>query len=78
MFPEIKPCFRIRGPASVTDLGLRYLLGLNETAQDTDLGRKPGCLLLEVKYIEIIAKILNFVNILVIYYFSQLCYFKEC
>jgi hypothetical protein len=40
---------RIRGPASVTDLGLRYLLGLSETAEDTQLARKPGCFLLEVR-----------------------------
>ncbi len=40
---------RIRGPASVTDLGLRYLLGLSETAEDTQLARTPGCFLLEVR-----------------------------
>ena len=43
---------RIRGPASVTDLGLRYLLGLSETAQDTQLDKKPGCFLLEVSFIK--------------------------
>jgi hypothetical protein len=34
----------------VTDLGLRYLLGLSETAEDTQLARTPGCFLLEVSF----------------------------
>jgi len=40
--------FRIRGPAPVTDLGLRYLIGLNETAEDVVNKKKPGCILLEI------------------------------
>lgn len=39
---------RLRGPADVTDLGVRYLTGINETAEDRALGRKPGCRNLEV------------------------------
>jgi len=39
---------RLRGPAEVTDLGVRYLTGINETAEDSAMKRKPGCLLLEV------------------------------
>jgi len=40
--------FRIRGPAPITDLGLRYLIGLNETAQDAANKKRPGCFNLEV------------------------------
>jgi len=40
--------FRIRGPAPITDLGLRYLIGLNETAEDVVSNRRPGCFKLEV------------------------------
>jgi len=39
---------RLRGPAEVSDLGVRYLTGINETARDTALKRKPGCLNLEI------------------------------
>jgi len=39
---------RLRGPAEVTDLGVRYLTGINETASDRALGKRPGCTLLEV------------------------------
>jgi len=49
--------FRIRGPAPITDLGLRYLLGLNETAQDAALKRSPGCKSLEVIHLTDIEKI---------------------
>eukprot|EP00090_Calanus_glacialis_P003393 TRINITY_DN12513_c0_g1_i1.p1 TRINITY_DN12513_c0_g1~~TRINITY_DN12513_c0_g1_i1.p1 ORF type:complete len:570 (-),score=148.82 TRINITY_DN12513_c0_g1_i1:78-1787(-) len=39
---------RLRGPAYVTDLGVRYLTGMNTTAQDFQLNRKTGCPKLEV------------------------------
>ena len=40
---------RLRAPAAVTDLGVRYLAGLNPSAaQQTAAGRGPGCLGLEV------------------------------
>jgi len=45
--PRLKE-LRLRGPAEVTDLGVRYLTGINETAEDMALHRKPGCPKLEV------------------------------
>merc|ERR1712223_628447 len=45
--PRLKE-LRLRGPAPVTDLGIRYLTGINETAEDMSLQRKPGCPKLEV------------------------------
>ena len=39
---------RLRGPASVTDLGVRYLTGINKTAQQTKAMATPGCLKLEI------------------------------
>ena len=40
---------RLRAPAAVTDLGVRYLAGLNPSAaQQTAAGPGPGCLGLEV------------------------------
>jgi len=39
---------RVRGPAYVTDLGVRYLIGMNTTAQDLAENNKPGCSKLEV------------------------------
>merc|ERR1719516_401495 len=38
---------RVRGPAYVTDLGVRYLIGMNTTAQDLAENKKPGCSKLE-------------------------------
>ena len=41
---------RLRAPAAVTDLGVRYLAGLNPSAaQQTAAGPGPGCLGLEVR-----------------------------
>jgi len=39
---------RLRGPAYVTDLGVRYLIGMNSTAEESVKDQKPGCLKLEV------------------------------
>jgi len=39
---------RLRGPAYVTDLGMRYLTGINPTAQDKNQSKKPGCFKLQV------------------------------
>lgn len=45
--PNLKE-LKVRGPAPVTDLGLRYVAGCNETAEDMWIDRKPGCFKLEV------------------------------
>ena len=58
---------RIRGPASVTDLGVRYLTGINKTAQQTQASDSPGCLQLEILDLTDISLSLHTLTLLLIH-----------
>jgi len=58
---------RLRGPASVTDLGVRYLTGINKTLQQTQAQDSPGCLKLEVLDLTDISLSLHTITLLLIH-----------
>merc|ERR1712012_22010 len=58
---------RIRGPCSVTDLGVRYLTGINKTAQQFNQNKGPGCFKLEVLDLSDISLSLHTITLLLIH-----------
>ena len=58
---------RLRGPASVTDLGVRYLTGINRSAQQTQARDTPGCLNLEILDLTDISLSLHTLTLLLIH-----------
>ena len=61
---------RLRGPANVTDLGVRYLTGINKSAQqliNQHSNNNPGCHLLEVLDLTDISLSLHTITLLLIH-----------